>query len=336
MMPRADFASDNTAAVAPEALRALIDANTGPMPSYGEDPITARAADLVRQMLDADAEVHFVGSGTGANGICLGALCRPFEAVLAHEHAHVAISETGAPGFFGGGLSVIGLPGPSGCIDPEALKSALAQADSPHFPPPAALSLTNVTEYGALYSVEETRALTAMAKAAGLGVHLDGARLAMAAAAGFDLKAIKALDVDLLVIGGTKAGMTPTEAIVIFDGTLARRFGARLKHAGQLPSKARFLAAPWIGMLESGAFIERAAHANAMARKLAQQQPFELLHPVDSNGVFVRMDAAAQERVHAAGWELHAFADGSVRLMTTWATTDAQIEEVVEMLRSVR
>jgi threonine aldolase len=335
MILRTDFASDNTAAVAPEAMQALVDANKGSTPSYGEDPVTARAADLVRQMLDADAEVHFVASGTGANAICLGALCRPFEAVLAHEHAHVTISETGAPGLFGGGLTVIGLPGPSGCIDPDALQAALEQADSPHFPPPAALSLTNVTEYGALYSVEETRILTTLAKDAGCGVHLDGARLAMAAAAGFDLKAIKSLDVDLLVIGGTKAGMTPTEAIVIFDKALARRFGARLKQAGQLPSKARFYAAPWVGMLESGAFIERAAHANAMAHKLAQLQPFELLHPVDSNGVFVRMDQAIQERVQAAGWELHAFADGSVRLMCTWETTDAQIEEVVEMLRVV-
>lgn len=335
MTPRTEFASDNTAAVAPEAMQALIDANQGAMASYGEDQITARAGDLVRAMLDADAEVYFVPSGTGANGVCLGALCRPFEAVLAHEHAHVTISETGAPGLFGGGLSVIGLPGPSGCIDPEALRRTLAEPDSPHFPPPAALSLTNVTEYGALYSVEEARVLTTLAKDAGLGVHLDGARLAAAAAAGFDLKAVKALDVDILVIGGTKAGMTPTEAVVLFDKSVARRFGARLKQAGQLPSKARFYAAPWIGMLESGAFVERAAHANAMAHKLAQQQPFELLHPVDSNGVFVRMDAETQARIHAAGWEVHPFADGSVRFMCTWQTSDALIEEFVSMLRAL-
>jgi threonine aldolase len=336
MALRTDFASDNTAAVAPEALQALISANQGPMASYGEDEITARARDLVRELLDADATVHFVASGTAANGISLAALCRPFEAALAHEHAHVTISETGAPSFFGGGLSVIGLPGEAGRIDLAALEAALAPADSPHFPPPAALSLTNVTEYGALYSLDQTRALTAAAKGRGLSVHLDGARLAMAAAAGFDLKAIKALDIDILVIGGTKAGMTPTEAIVIFDPAVARRFDARLKQAGQLPSKARFYAAPWIGMLESGAFIDRARHANAMAAKLAPLQPFEILHPVESNGVFVRMDEATQARIHAAGWELHPFADGSVRFMCTWETTDAQIEELVEMLRSVK
>src|SRR5580700_2852171 len=132
MTPRYDFASDNTASAAPEALRSLIDANNGAMASYGDDQITAKAGDLVRQMLDADAEVRFVTSGTAANAISLAALCRPFESVLAHHHAHIAIDETGAPAFFGGGLSVVGLPGASGRIDPGALKAALAEPDSAH------------------------------------------------------------------------------------------------------------------------------------------------------------------------------------------------------------
>jgi len=337
MTLRAEFASDNTAAAAPEALQSLIEANHGAMASYGEDQVCARAGDLIRRMLDADAEVRFVTSGTAANALSLAALCRPFEAVLAHEHAHVTVSETGAPGFFGGGLSVLGLPGASGRIDLAALEAALAEPDSPHFPPPAALSLTNATEYGALYSLEQIRALTTAAKAAepGLGVHLDGARLAAAAAAGLDLTALKSTGIDILIVGGTKAGMSPTEAIVLFDKTLVRRFDARLKQGGQMPSKARFYAAPWIGMLESGAFIAHARHANAMARKLAAAQPFEVVHPVETNGVFVRMDPATARRVHDAGWELERFADGSMRLMCSWATTDAQVEEVVEMLKSV-
>ena len=337
MTLRSDFASDNTAAVAPEALQSLIEANQGAMASYGEDQITARAGDLVRQMLNTDAEVRFVASGTAANALSLAALCRPFEAVLAHEHAHVTISETGAPAFFGGGLSVIGLPGASGRIDLAALEAALAEPDSPHQVSPAALSLTNATEYGALYSLDQIRALTGAAKAVqpGLGVHLDGARLAVAAAAGFDVAALGSAGVDILIIGGTKAGMPPTEAIVLFDKALVRRFDARLKQGGQMPSKARFYAAPWIGMLESGGFITHARHANAMARKLAAAQPFEILHPVDTNGVFVRMDAQAARRVHDAGWEIHGFADGSVRLICSWATTDADVEEVVEVLKSV-
>eukprot|EP01041_Mallomonas_annulata_P030686 gene30686-52868_t len=243
-------------------------------------------------MLDADAEVRFVASGTAANAISLAALCRPFEAVLAHEHAHVCTDETGAPGLFGHGLGLIGLAGASGKIDAAALADQLAAPDVSHRQSPAALSLTNATEYGAVYSTAELRSLIQPVKTNGNGVHLDGARLANAAAAGFDLKAIEGLGVDILVVGGTKAGMPPTEAIVILDRALARRFDARLKQGGQLPSKGRFYAAPFIGMLEDGAMFRHAAHANAMATKLAGLMPFRMTHPVQANAVFVEMDEA--------------------------------------------
>lgn len=327
-MARYDFASDNTAPAAPEALEALIAANSGFTSGYGTDQISARAADAVRALLDADAEVRFVASGTAANAISLAALCRPFEAVLAHEHAHICTDETGAPGFFGQGLGLVPLPGASGRIDPEAIAAPLAQPDVSHRQSPAALSLTNATEYGTVYSTAALEALIGPAKAKGLGVHLDGARLANAAAAGFDLKAIAGLGVDILVVGGTKAGMTPTEAVVIFDRQIARRFDARLKQAGQLPSKGRFYAAPFIGMLENGAFVERAAHANAMARRLAELSPFPLRHPVEANGVFVEMDDAALARLHAAGWFVYRFLDGSVRFMCSWAVTPDSVDEL--------
>ncbi len=332
---RYDFASDNTAPAAPEALEALVAANTGFTSGYGTDPVTARAADLVRELLDADAEVRFVASGTAANAVSLAGLARPFEAVLAHEHAHVCTDETGAPGFFGQGVGLVRLPGVSGKIDPIALKAPLNAPDVSYRQPPAALSLTNATEYGTVYSADELKALIAPVKAKGYGVHLDGARLANAAAAGFDLKAIRSLGVDVLVLGGTKAGMPPTEAMVIFDRALARRFDARLKQAGQLPSKGRFYAAPFIGMLGSGAFLRHAAHANAMARKLARLSPFPVVHPVEANAVFVQMDDAALARLHASGWFAYRFLDGSVRLMCSWATTEEAVEQLAVTLRSL-
>jgi len=337
MTLRDDFASDNTAGAASEALQSLIDANQGFMASYSEDQVTARAGDLIRAMLDADAEVRFVASGTAANALSLAALCRPFEAVLAHEHAHILTNEAGAPGFFGGGLSLIGLPGAAGRIDLDALEAAVAPPDNAHQPSPAALSLTNATEYGAIYDTERMSGLivAARAKQPELGVHVDGARLAMAMATGLDAKALKSLGVNILIVGGTKAGMTPTEAIVLFDKALIRRFDARLKQAGQLPSKSRFFAAPWIGMLESGAFVDRARHANAMAWKLSQAQPFEIVHPVETNAVFVRMDAATLQRVHNAGWDIGPMSDGSVRLMCSWATTQADVEEFAATLRAL-
>ncbi|WP_334162060.1 threonine aldolase family protein [Phenylobacterium sp.] len=335
MTARYDFASDNTAPAAPEAIEALAAANTGFTSGYGTDPVSARAADLVREMLDADAEVRFVASGTAANAIALSTLCRPFEAVLAHEHAHVCTDETGAPGFFGHGLGLVGLPGSSGRIDPEALEGPLNAPDVSYRQPVAALSLTNATEYGAVYSAEALKALIAPVKARGYGVHLDGARLANAAAAGFDLTRIAGLGVDILVIGGTKAGMPPTEAVAIFDRGLARRFDARLKQAGQLPSKGRFYAAPFIGMLGSGAFVRHAAHANAMARRLADLMPFPLRHPVEANAVFVDMDDERLSRLHASGWFAYRFIDGSVRFMCSWATTPEAVDSLAETLQGL-
>jgi threonine aldolase len=332
---RYDFASDNTAGACPEAMESLIAANAGFTSGYGTDTVTARAADAVRALLNADADVRFVASGTAANAVACAALCRPFEAVLAHRHAHICTDETGAPGFFGHGLGLIPLPGEAGKIDPGALEAALDQPDVSYRQPAAALSLTNATEYGTVYTAGEIKRLIDLAKAKGLPVHLDGARLANAAAAGFDVKALKGLGVDVLIVGGTKAGAPLSEAIVLFDKSLSRRFDARLKQAGQLPSKGRFIAAPWIGLLQGGAWTRHAAHANAMAKKLAAAMPYRVVHPVDANAVFVEMDEAALKRLHAKGWFVYRFTDGTVRFMCSWATTEAAVEEIGAALKEI-
>ncbi len=333
MSARYDFASDNTAGAAPEALEALVQANAGFTSGYGTDTVSAQAADAVRALLDADADVRFVASGTAANAIACAALCRPFESILSHRHAHIQTDETGAPGFFGHGLGLIGLEGASGRIDPASLAAALDAPEASYRQSPAALSLTNATEYGTVYTAEALGALAAQAKARGLPVHLDGARLANAAASGFDVKALKSLDI--LVMGGTKAGMPLSEAVVLFDPALSRRFDARLKQAGQLPSKGRFLSAPWIGMLREDAWSTRAAHANAMARGLAALMPFPVAHPVEANGVFVAMDEPTLQRLRALGWNVYRFTDGTVRFMCSWATTPEAVEEIGEALRQV-
>ncbi|MGC1304066.1 MAG: beta-eliminating lyase-related protein [Caulobacteraceae bacterium] len=333
--PRFDFASDNTAGAAPEAMQALIEANAGFTSGYGTDTVSAKAADAVRALLDADADVRFVSSGTAANAIACAALCRPFEAVLAHNHAHIITDETGAPGLFGHGLGLTPLSGASGRIDPLSLRAALAVPEASYRQSPAALSLTNATEYGTVYTAEAIAELTGIAKVAGLSVHLDGARLANAVASGFDVKAIKTLGVDILVMGGTKAGMPLSEAVVLFDKRLSHRFDARLKQAGQLPSKGRFISAPWLGMLSSGAWTRHGAHANAMARKLAALMPFPVTHPVDANGVFVSMDEPTLLRLRGMGWNVYRFTDGSVRFMCSWATTEAAVQELGEALKSL-
>lgn len=333
---RYDFGSDNTAGMAPAALEAMVAANDGFARAYGADDVTTRAADQIRRRLDADAEIRFVFSGTAANAIALSMLAFPHEAVLAHHAAHICTDETGAPGFFGQGVGLIGLPGFSGKIEPVTLKAALAEPEVGHRQPPAALSLTQSTEYGTVYTEEELRHLIEPVKLLGYGVHMDGARLANAAAAGFDLTLIPRLGVDVLVFGGAKAGANCTEALVIFDKTLARRIDNRLKQAGQTASKARFLAAPFLGLLESNAWEDGAAHANLMAQRLAAgivaRSPFTLAHPVEANAVFVRMPEAAHARLNALGWACYRFDDGSVRFVCSWATQVEVVDEVLDVI----
>jgi len=332
-MKRHDFASDNVAGVTPEVLEALNRYNGGFAAAYGDDEVSRRAGDLIRALLDVDAEVRFAATGTAANALTLAALAGPHEAVIAHQHSHVATDETGAPGLFGAGMGIIPVAGRSGRIDARAFAEALARPDDPHWQSPAAASFTNATEYGAIYREPDLKALFAAARKRGVKIHVDGARMANAVAAGFDLAILRKADV--VILGGTKAGATPTEALVLIDPGVRRRFGARLKHGGQLVSKSRFLAAPWIGMLEGGAWNARAAHANAMAARLAGLMPFPLAHRVEANSVFAKIDEARLTRLRAAGWFLYRVIDGSVRFMCSWATTTEAVDEMAAALREV-
>jgi threonine aldolase len=321
-------------------LAAVLRYNAGFAPGYGADDVTRQAADAVRSLLGADADVRFVASGTAANAIACAALSRPFESVLAHEQAHIRTHEAGAPNFFGQGLKVTGIRGDDGKIAPEALAEEANLADAPHRQSAAALSLTNSTEFGTVYTVPELTALCDLAKARGLRIHVDGARLANAVAAGFEAAALARAGVDIVVLGGTKAGAPLSEAIVILDPSLSRRFDARLKQAGQLCSKGRFLAAAWIGLLETQArevrpWVKHARHANAMARKLAGVMPFDIRHPVEANTVFADLDEDSHARLGALGWKVGRFPSGAVRFVCSWAVTEAAVDELAEALRQV-
>lgn len=333
---RYDFASDNTAGMAPSALKALVEANSGFAAGYGADDFSRQAADEVRKLLDADADVRFVFTGTAANSIALSMLAQPFEAVLAHHTAHVCTDETGAPGFFGHGVGLIGLPGYSGKIDVDSLCAVMDEPVVGHRQPPAALTLTQTTEYGTVYTHDEMEVLIRLAKAQGLGVHVDGARLANAVAAGFDPKTLGKMGVDVLSLGGCKAGAHGAEALVIFNKSLSRRIDNRLKQAGQTASKGRLLAAPMGGLIASGEWLSGAQHANAMAQKLAtgieDDTPFVLAHPVESNTVFVRMPDEALTALRAKGFAAYAFDDGSARFVCSWATQSDAVDELISVL----
>ncbi|NQU10141.1 threonine aldolase, partial [bacterium] len=262
---RRQFASDNNSGVCPEALEALVAANQGHEPSYGDDRWTVRACDLFRELFETDCEAFFVFNGTAANALALASLCQSYHSVICHELAHVETDECGAPEFFSNGTKVLLVGGAAGKVDLAAAEQLARRRTDIHFSKPHVLSLTQATEIGGVYSVDEVRAAGDLARRLGLRLHMDGARFANAVASlGVKPKEITwQAGVDVLCFGGTKNGLAVGEAVLFFNRDLAFEFEYRCKQAGQLASKMRFLAAPWVGLLENGAWLRRAQQANA-------------------------------------------------------------------------
>ena len=345
-------ASDNTAGICPEALAALNAANADTVPSYGDDPTTARAQALFQQIFETACETFFVFNGTAANALALTALCQRHQSVLCHEVSHIDNDECGAPEFFTGGSKLLPLPGPHGKLTPATIARALTRGHGVHFPKPGALSLTQSTEHGTLYTPAEIRVLADLAHHHGLSVHMDGARFANACAAlstpsslGTHHAPASPADltwragVDVLCFGGTKNGLLTTEAVVFFNKTLARDFAYRVKQSGQLASKQRFASAQWCAILESGAWLRHANHANLQAQKLAAAlrvlPGVTLLHEPAVNAVFVQLPAPVAAAMFAHGWHFYPFiGEHGYRLMCAWTTTDATIALFLADLKS--
>jgi threonine aldolase len=333
--PLRQFASDNYAGICPEAWAALAEANAGHAPGYGEDRWTEAAANLLRETFETDCEVFFVFNGTSANSLALASLCQSYHSILCHETAHVETDECGAPEFFSNGTKVLTAPGADGKLQPDAIDRVVRRRDDLHYPKPRAVSLTQATELGTVYTPSELRALWARAKSHGLRIHMDGARFANAVAAlGVAPKEITwQAGVDVLCFGGTKNGMACGEAVVFFDRELAREFDYRCKQAGQLASKMRFLAAPWVGMLKDGAWLRHARNANARAAELEAAlrtvPGVRVLQPRQANAVFVAFPDGVAAALRARGWAFYDFIGaGGSRLMCAWDTTAEDVERL--------
>jgi threonine aldolase len=332
--PRRQFASDNYAGICPEAFAAMAEANQGHEVSYGNDTWTDKAANLVRDVFETNCEVFFVFNGTSANSLSLASLCQSYHSILCHELAHVEVAECGAPEFFANGTKVLLLPGANGKIDPQAIEHAVKKRTDIHYPKPRALSLTQATELGTVYSLDELRAATAAARKFHLRVHMDGARFANAVVSlGVTPKEITwESGVDVLCFGGTKNGIAVGEAVVFFNPELAREFDYRCKQGGQLASKMRFLSAPWVGMLQEGAWLRHAKHANLMAKRLEKAiKPLvevQIAHPVQTNVVFAKLPEEAVQQMHKRGWKFytHVGAADEARLMCSWDTTPEDVD----------
>ncbi len=334
------FASDNYAGMCPEAWASMQEANAGHAQSYGDDPWTARASDLVRDAFEMECEVFFVFNGTAANSLSLASLGQSYHSILCHETAHVETDECGAPEFFSNGMKVQLVPGANGKIDPAGIERMVKKRSDIHYPKPRAVSVTQATELGTVYSPDELKAIWAKAKQLGLKLHMDGARFANAVASlGCKPKEITwQCGVDVLCFGGTKNGAAIGDAVVFFNRDLAHEFEWRCKQAGQLCSKMRFLSAPWVGMLQDGAWLRHAAHANAMAAllhdELVKVSEVKILFPRQANAVFADLPPHIIVALRAAGWKFYTFiGQGGCRLMCAWDTTEADVRAFVADLK---
>lgn len=339
------FGSDNTAGICPEALAAINAANAGRVPSYGDDAHTAAAKRRFAEVFERECDVFFVFNGTAANSLALAALCQRHHGVLCHAMAHIETDECAAPEFFTGGSKVLPIEAPLAKVRVSDLEPQLHRGHGVHFPKLRALSLTQSTELGTVYTPDEIRALSDFAHAHGWAVHVDGARFANAAAA-LCARGHSPADVtwragvDVLSFGGTKNGLLTTEAVVFFNRELAREFEYRVKQSGQLASKMRFASAQWEAVLRDDVWLHHAAHANAQAQKLAaglRELGFALVAPPEVNGVFVELPPEIYAALAARGWQFYKFVgEHGYRLMCSWETQDADVTAFLADAAAVR
>jgi threonine aldolase len=341
------FASDNHSGAHPDVLAAVGAANDGHVAAYGADPLTAALGERFREHFGQGAEGFPVFNGSAANVLCVQAACRPFEAVICPATAHLNVDECGAPEKVAG-VKLIALPAPHGKLSPELLEREVAwsRVGDEHASQPRLVSISNSTELGTVYTVGELEALAEYAHGRGLLLHVDGARLANAAAAqGASLREVTAdAGVDLLSFGGTKNGLLLGEAVVFLRERLAEDFAFIRKQGLQLASKMRFLSAQLDALLSNDLWLRNASHANSMALLLAEKitalPEVELAHPVEANGVFARFPAAAIEQLEFGPDGSRSFyvwdeAERVVRLMCSWDTTEDDVREFAATLASI-
>lgn len=335
-----DFRSDNTAAIAPVLFDAMASANHGTAAGYGEDAFSAQLSAAFAEFFETEVTAFPVSTGTAANGLALAHLCPPWGRIFAHREAHIERDECGAVSFFTGAQLDL-LPGEHAKISADALARHLAShSPSVHSSPPKVLSITQASERGAVYSVDEVSALSAIAHAAGMMVHMDGARFA---------NAVVALDcspadlswragVDVLCLGATKNGGYACEAVVFFNPAMAADFAYRRKRAGQLGCKSRYVAAQWLAYLDPAVWQTHARHANRCAQIIAAAAQPRLTAPVQTNQVFLSLGDAHKTTLREQGVEFYDWggADSTeARLVTSWQTGLGDAERLAAMLSAL-
>ena len=340
-----DFRSDNVAGAAPEIMAALAAANVGDASAYGADDWSAELDAAFSVLFDRDCKVFPVATGTAANVLSLACIAPGYGAIYCHQDSHIVVDECNAPEFYTGGAKLVTLPGANGKIDLAALKEALAQgwAGSQHNPQPAAVSITQATELGTLYSPDEIADIATLCREHGMRLHMDGARFANAVA-GLNCAAADITwraGVDVLSFGATKNGAMAAEAVVFFRPELAESFLYRRKRGGHLFSKSRFLSVQLLAMLQDGLWLRLARQANAAARQLADGLAripgVVIATPVQANEVFAVLPKPLADGLRARGAKFHPWsADGSLnRFVCAFDKTEAQIAALLQTAREL-
>ena len=314
------FFSDNAAPVHPKVMQAIADSNAVDT-AYDGDALSQRLDAEFSEVFEHEVAVLWAATGTAANCLALGSLVQPHQGVICHREAHIEVDECGAPGFYTGGAKLMLIDGEGAKVSPETVSALLNSIrDDVHQVQAAALSITNATEYGLVYSPAEVSALGAICKSRGLGLHMDGARFANAVAsvgchpADVTVRA----GVDVLSFGFVKNGGMGAEALIYFDPAMADAARYRRKRAGHLQSKGRFLAAQLLAMLDGDLWLENARSANSAAQIVADAATGRLLHPVEANEIFIRLTADEAATLRAQGFDFYDWGDGAARLVTSW------------------
>ena len=336
------FFSDNTGTAAPEILAALADANHGLVSAYGNDPWTKRLDDCLSAYFGTQVRAFPVSTGTAANSLSLATVTPSYGVVFAHEEAHIANDEAGAPGFFSGGAQLSLLQAPDGKVTHAVLAAALeAHPVSLHTTQPTALALSQATELGTAYRPDELAPLCKLAHERGLKVQMDGARFA---------NAVAFLDchpgdvtwragVDILSFGATKNGALAAEAVVFFDTTLVRDFELRRKQSGHLLSKSRYISAQLLAYVESGLWLRNARRTNGLAQKIGRAAGSLLMHPVEANEVFLALGQERKQALRQAGFEFYdwnAASTGETRFVVSWDQREEDVLALCAALERLR
>ena len=326
------FASDNYAGVLPEVMEALHRANAGPARSYGADEITRRTISLFREVFEADVDVFFVFNGTGANVLSISSATASYNAVLCGDNSHIYNDESSAPETFTGCRFFPVSANDKGKLDTSVLRERMVRKEDVHYPQTALVSITQSTECGTVYRPEEIAEIAAFTKEHELYLHMDGARFFNAAASlGCGLKDISTkAGVDILSLGGTKAGLMYGEAVIVFNKELAKHIAYKHKQVMQLASKTRFIAAQFEAMLHNELWRKTATHANKMAellyKSISKNRNIKIAKPVQSNGVFAEIPRhwyePLQEEFPFYVWKESTH---EVRLMCSWDTKEEDI-----------